>query len=324
MSAVGEAQVPEISVIVPTRDRAERLGRTLRSVLVQRQVDLELIVVDDGSMDGTTRLLSRIEDPRLRMTRNAVPVGESGARNHAIAESRGRWVAFLDDDDLWAPDKLARQLDVLRMTKRAWAYTGDVVVDEEWRVLEGGPPPPPDEVAASLSRYNSVPSGASNVVVAATVLSQVGPFDQGLRRTADWDMWLRLLEVGLPACVPSPLVANCVHPGNMSRHMKLLFKELDVIAERHRIRVDRARHYRWAAWSALLDGRRGLAIAYYAKAVSEGDLRSVGRLPVALLAPGLIATKNRGLRPSAVEDPWIREARAWLEPVARAKGPVLP
>jgi glycosyltransferase involved in cell wall biosynthesis len=316
----GEARVPEVTVIVPTRDRAERLGRTLRSVLAQRQVDLELIVVDDGSRDGTTRLLSRIEDSRLRVTRNPAPVGESGARNHAIAESRGRWVAFLDDDDLWAPDKLARQVDALRRTKRVWVYAGDVVVDEEGRVLQGGPPPPPDEVAASLSRYNSVPSGASNVVVAATVLSQVGPFDQGLRRTADWDMWLRLLKVGLPAWVPSPLVANCVHPGNMSRHMRLLFNELDVIAERHRIRVDRARHYRWAAWSALLDGRRGPAIAYYAKAVSEGDLRSVGRLLVAMLGPELAVGRGRGVRISAVDDPWIRHARTWLEHATRAEG----
>jgi glycosyltransferase involved in cell wall biosynthesis len=313
--------VPDVSVIVPTSDRADRLGRTLRSVLLQREVDLELVVVDDGSTDGTGQLLSRIDDSRVRVMRNAAPLGESGARNRGIAESRGRWIAFLDDDDLWAPDKLSRQLDALATTGRVWAYAGDVLVDEDLHVLQGEPPPSPDVVAASLPRYNSVPAGASNVVVESRILSQVGPFDQGLRRTADWDMWLRLLQVGLPAWAPSPLVANCVHPGNMSRDMGLLFKELDVIAERHGIGVDRARHCRWAAWSALLDHRRGRAVAYYAKAVSEGDLRSVGRLLLALLRPGVAVRGSRGLRPSAVENPWIREARAWLEASAQAAKP---
>jgi hypothetical protein len=96
--------------------------------------------------------------------------------------------------------------------------------------------------------------------------------------------------------------------------MGLLFKELDMIAGRHGIVVDRARHFRWAAWSALLDHRRGRAAAYYAMAVSEGDPRSVGRLLVALLAPRL--TARGSMRPSAVEDLWIREARAWLESIA--------
>jgi glycosyltransferase involved in cell wall biosynthesis len=312
--------LPEVSVIVPTRDRADRLGRTLRSVLLQRAVDLELIVVDDGSTDGTGQLLSRIDDSRVRVMRNAAPLGESGARNRGIAESRGRWIAFLDDDDLWAPDKLSRQLDALTTTERVWAYAGDVLVDEDLHVLQGEPPPSPDVVAASLSRYNSVPGGASNVVVESRVLSQVGAFDQGLRRTADWDMWLRLLQVGLPAWAPSPLVANCVHPGNMSRDMGLLFKELDVIAQRHGIGVDRARHCRWAAWSALLDHRRGRAVAYYAKAISQGDLRSVGRLLVVLLRPGYASGGRRRLRPSAMENPWIREARAWLEPSTPSEG----
>jgi glycosyltransferase involved in cell wall biosynthesis len=324
MSAVGDARVPDVSVIVPTRDRADRLGRTLRSVLLQRDVDLELIVVDDGSLDGTGRLLSRIDDIRVRVMRNVAPLGESAARNHGIAESRGRWIAFLDDDDLWAPDKLNRQLEALATTGRMWAYGGAVLVDEELHILRGGPPPPPEEVAASLSRYNAVPAGGSNVVAASGALSEVGPFDPELRRTADWDMWLRLLNVGPPAWAPSPLVANCVHRGNMSRDMALLFRELDLIAERHGIGVDRARHFRWAAWSALLDRRRAAAVAFYARAVSEGDLWSVGRLLVALFAPGLTATGSTGLGPSAVEDPWIREARAWLEPVARAEGPVFP
>lgn len=311
--------MPDVSVVVPTSDRADRLGWTLRSVLWQRGVDLELIVVDDGSTDQTGRLLSLIEDPRLRVIRNDDRVGESRARNLGIAASRGGWVAFLDDDDLWAPDKLSRQLDVLATSKRRWVYAGDVMVDEDFRVVAGAPPLPPDELAISLRRYNAVPTGASNVVVAAGALSQVGSFDPGLRRTADWDMWLRLMGVGLPAWVPRPLVANCVHPGNMSRDMGVLFHELDVIAGRYGLHVDRARHYRWAAWSALLDRRRRTALRYYLGAVSAGDLASVGRLLIALVHPGI--SSERGSRRSGVEGEWLGEARAWLEPLLRGEGP---
>ena len=109
---------------------------------------------------------------------------------------------------------------------------------------------------ASLRYHNSVPSGASNVIVSSKLLSRVGPFDPGLKRTADWDMWLRLAREGPPAWVRRPLVANCIHSANMSRDMTVMFQELEVLARRHGIPVDRARHYRWAAWGALGEGRR--------------------------------------------------------------------
>ena len=104
-----------------------------------------------------------------------------GARAALAIEASRRpedvWVAFLDDDDLWAPDKLDRQLHALQDTRREWAYTGDIVVDGEFRILSGAPPPSPEEVIESLRRYNSVPAGASNVIVSSRLLSHVGPFD---------------------------------------------------------------------------------------------------------------------------------------------------
>src|SRR4029450_5934077 len=128
---------------------------------------------------------------------------------------------------VYKPD---RQCVSLRDAGREWAYTGDIVVDGELRILSGGPPPSPEELIESLRRYNSVPAGASNVIVSSRLLSQVGPFDPGLRRTADWDMWLRLARDGPPAWVRSPLVANCIHGANMYKDMSILFHELDVLA----------------------------------------------------------------------------------------------
>ena len=103
-----------VSVIIPTHDRCERLRLALRSALAQRGVDVEVIVVDDGSSDGTRAFVEGLKDPRVRLVHNEVAMGESGARNRGISEAGRAWVAFLDDDDLWAPDKLASQLDALQ------------------------------------------------------------------------------------------------------------------------------------------------------------------------------------------------------------------
>lgn len=304
--------MPDVSVIVPTRDRCRRLSRTLQSVLWQRGVEMEVIVVDDGSQDRTAEMLSGLADGRIRIVRNEIPLGESGARNRGIEEAEGTWIAFLDDDDFWAPEKLALQLDALRVAGCHWVYGGDVAVDEDLSILHGAPPPPPDQVLRDLVRYNSVPAGASNVVVHSAVLSQVGRFDPGLRRTADWDMWLRLAGIGPPAWVPSPLVANCVHPGNMSRDMAVMFTELPLIADRYGLTVDRARHYRWAAWNCLIDGQRKGAVRYYYRAIVAGDLGSIGRAILALAYPTYGVGRSSRSAHAAERDTWTSRAHAWL------------
>lgn len=311
-----EMQVPEVSVIIPTRDRSDRVRLAVRSALAQRDVSVEVLVVDDASSDGTGGMLAALADGRVRVVRNDTSLGESGARNRGVDEADGHWIAFLDDDDLWAPNKLARQLDALRATGRGWAYGGEVVVDDDLNVLSGSPPPAPEEMAAALVRYNAVPGSASNVVVASELLGRVGPFDPELRRTPDWDMWLRLIRQGLPAAVDRPIVAVCVHPGNMSRDMEVMFRELDVIAARYGITIDRARHHRWAAWTSLVDGRRFDAVRHYARAVTAGDPMSVIR---ALAALGL-SVKSRTTPAEEPGDAWVEEARAWLAPLVRERG----
>lgn len=305
--------MPDVSVIVPTRDRYARLGLTLHSVLWQRGVDLEIVVVDDGSSDRTAEMVSQMRDPRIRLVRNAVPLGEGGARNRGIEHASAPWVAFLDDDDLWAPDKVRRQLDAVRRAGLGWVYAGDVLIDDDLEILHGARPPPPGQVVRDLMRHNAVPAGASNVLVDAALLARVGPFDPELHRTTDWDMWLRLARVGPPTWVPLPLVANCAHPASISRDMDMLFAELPLIAERHGVRVDRARHFRWAAWNSLLEQRRSQALRYYAQAIAAGDVGSIVRALFALLLPGYARRRAAASRGVAERDPWLRQARTWLD-----------
>src|SRR4051794_21640954 len=100
---------PLVSVVVPTHNRASLLARTVRSIARQHLSELEIIVVDDGSRDATA-VAACSADARVRVIRHAHALGVSAARNRGVAEARGQWIAFCDDDDLWAPDKLELQI----------------------------------------------------------------------------------------------------------------------------------------------------------------------------------------------------------------------
>jgi glycosyltransferase involved in cell wall biosynthesis len=311
--------LPDVSVVIPTRNRCRRLERAVQSSLGQRGVALEVLVVDDGSTDSTGQLVSGFSDPRVRYMKRAVSGGVSAARNAGIAEARGRWIAFLDDDDVWAPSKVARQLEVMAANGRTWSYAGDVVVDGSLNILAGRPPPPPNEVVRLLERHNSIPGGASNIIVDSQTLAAAGPFDPGLSSSEDWDMWIRLARMGPPDWVCSPLVAISYHDRNASRDMAGMLSQLDVVGQRYAIRVDRARHFRWAAWYALLEGRRVDATRLYGRAVAAGDVTSLGRAAVAILWPGYAVRRERPIHPPDATNPWIAEAREWLDALAEVE-----
>lgn len=305
--------MPHVSVVIPTRNRSGLLRTALVAALGQREVDLEVLVVDDGSKDDTVHVVTELADTRIRLLRER-GVGVSGARNAGVAAARGEWIAFLDDDDMWAPDKLSSQLASLRKSGRRWVYTGDVGVDENLRVLVGGPPPSPEEVLRALPRYNPVPAGASNVLVGTDALARAGPFDVRLRRTEDWDLWIRLARIGPPSWVRRPLVAFRVHTANVSADTQAIIREPDLLAARYRIPVDRAAMQRRAAWFCLRAGDRRKAVAHYARAVAMGDVTSVGRGILALTHPAVGSDRLFGLLRARREDEsWRAEGQAWLD-----------
>jgi glycosyltransferase involved in cell wall biosynthesis len=309
----------DVSVVIPTWNRSRLLRISIYSVLWQRDVDVEVIVVDDASTDGTAEMVSRLGDRRVRLVRQTSRGGVSAARNLGIAEASGGWVAFLDDDDLWGPQKLSLQLDAAARASAKWVYAGDVNVDEGLRVLTASHPPSPQKVMEGLPRYNPIPSGASNVVVRADALATIGPFDTELQRTEDWDMWIRLSRTGPPAWVPRPLVAYRFHAANIAEETTAIVEEAERLAVKYGMPVDRPAMQRRAAWISLRAGDRRRAVLHYARAVGMGDVKSIARAAVALVHPAVgserVFTLLGGMRK---DHPWRAEAQAWLDELSQS------
>ncbi len=314
----------EVSVVVPTHNRSGLLALTLRSVLWQRDVDLEVVVVDDGSTDDTAEVVAGLHDARVRIVRHETPQGVAAARNRGAEEATAEWITFLDDDDLWAPDKLARQLQVAREAGCSWVYTGAVSIDDELKVLGGVPPPSPERIVELLPRFDAVPGGGSNVVVHRDMLARAGRFDSRLRNTEDWEMWIRLAKLGPAAWVCSPLVAKRAHSRNSSLDTREILAGSALIERLHGGRVDRGITYRWLAESCLRTGRRSTAVRYFAAAALRGQARNVaGDLRVILRRRiRRHVLRDRRLEPVSYRHPqWVAEARAWLDALAARPAP---
>jgi glycosyltransferase involved in cell wall biosynthesis len=223
------------SVVIPAYNAAAFLEETLAGVLAQSQRPLEVLVVDDGSTDGTGAIAERFGSP-VRCIRQENR-GLSEARNRGIREARGGLIALLDADDLWLPAKLERQAALLEAEPRALAaFTLTDYIDAEGRVLRRSAAPRYPDLVRALLLHSCVVGPPSAALIRREALDRVGLFDPRFSQCADWDMWLRLAEAGPIVYVEEPLVRYRVHASNMSRSIPLL--ERDTLAVLERFFVD--------------------------------------------------------------------------------------
>jgi glycosyltransferase involved in cell wall biosynthesis len=327
-------QALEVTVVIPTRDRWHLLARNaLRSALGQEAVAHEIVVVDDGSRDGTHARLTELADPRLRVVRHEGSLGVAHARNAGIAAARGEWVAFLDDDDLWAPDKLRRQIDAAREANAGFAYGGVVSVSEEGVVNYAFTLPDPDALLDELLARSSLPAGCSNVVARADLVRRLGGFDERLFQLADWDLWIRLAHESQAAACPDVLVGYLEHAENMLlTHQRDVTKELEQIEAKHSalrhargVDLDGVTFLHWVAWGHLRRGRRLRAARVYLRCgLEHRRVHDVG-LAVAFALRSFVPSgwirrlwRGRGgasrgeTRVPAVPPAWLGELR-WKE-----------
>jgi glycosyltransferase involved in cell wall biosynthesis len=301
----------DVSVVVPTRNRSALLATTLRSVLRQQDVDLEVIVVDEASTDDTPTVLAAIGDARVRVIRHDAPRWLAAARNNGASEARGEWLAFLDDDDLWAPDKLIRQIQAAEQANRDWVYAGSVNF-EGCRITHARPPRPPQEVVPALLRFNPIPGGGSNILGRREAWRRAGPFDTRLRSAEDWEMSIRLSKHGPPAWVCSPLIAKRVHASNMSLDVDECIRATKLIEALHDMDVDWGQVHRWLAERYLRTGNRRSALGQFGRAAIKGQVRGVVSDLSASVRRRLGLTPKRDAQTVLAEDRWKAAAATWL------------
>ncbi|WP_052341485.1 glycosyltransferase family 2 protein [Salinarimonas rosea] len=204
--ALAEPDEPLVSVVVPTFERGALLARALRGVVAQTYANLEAIVVDDASQrEDIAAVVARFGDPRLRYVRQPENGGVAAARNRGMDEARGSLIAFLDSDDEWLPEKLARQVALMhhRPDGVGLCYTG---------VLEHGADGDRIEKPATLRgdlwpeflRRNPITS-ASGVMIRRSVVDAVGGFDTTLPAIEDYEYWARIARFYEVDCVPDLL-----------------------------------------------------------------------------------------------------------------------
>lgn len=184
---------PHVSVLMGVHDGRHHLGEAVESVLAQTMGDLELIVVDDASTDGTAELLARCGDPRLVVLRNEENLGLTRSLNRALGAARGAFVARQDADDRSRPQRLERQLAFLA-THRDVGICGAWVrhLDGEGRpVGTGHPPTGPDELTQALQLRNDLVHGT--ILARREVLEELGGYREAFRYAQDYDLYLRAL-----------------------------------------------------------------------------------------------------------------------------------
>jgi len=280
---------PTVTVIIPAYNAARYVGRTLRSLRDQSFRDFEVIVVDDGSTDDTAAAVQLMveADPRFRLIRQPNG-GVAAARNRAIAEARGRYLANLDADDMWLPTFLERTTAALEAggEDTVFAFARTLWIDEQDRLLPQTEQPQPPVVGyRELLTRNPVGNGSAMLMRTAAV-REVGGYDAGLVRdfgqTEDWMLLLQLSWRGRVAMVAEPLVLYRILPQSSSHALDRSARgALEVI---HRCQAMgpplRRRDYwtarsltlLWLARRALRIGRAGLGLALAARAYLSNPL----------------------------------------------------
>lgn len=191
---VSRRPMSDCSAIIPAYNRRGTLGRALASVLAQTDPPDEVIVVDDASSDDTAAVATTFGDRRIQVIRHRRRLGAAAARNTGARAARGRWLAFLDSDDEWLPQKLARQLAVIESPSRGAraSVAGYVIVDNR----NGRETVffPPQTIAIDDLAFGCSYSPGSTLMVAADTFKAVGEFDVTLARLEDWDWLIRLAQ----------------------------------------------------------------------------------------------------------------------------------
>jgi glycosyltransferase involved in cell wall biosynthesis len=283
-----------VSVVIPAWNAAPCLPRAIDSVLAQTWARREIIVVDDGSTDESPALLAGYGG-QLRVLSQA-NAGPSSARNRGLREARGQYVAFLDADDHWLPEKLERQVALLDAHPEiGFCSTATRVIDARGEPVRDWPcSDAPEPLLETLFLRSAAVSGSTSGVLARReLLLEAGGFDERLRGFEDPDLWIRLAARTAYACIPEVLTVVVRTPDSVSGNLSAMCAATLASFRKNRTLLPqgkRGSYWHAACAGALADyakgayraGRRGQALRWLLRALRHSPLRR-GRLVLGLM-----------------------------------------
>jgi glycosyltransferase involved in cell wall biosynthesis len=239
-----------ISVVIPAFNASKYIAETIHSVLQQTLPADEVLVIDDGSTDNTAAIAASFGPPVrvIRTPNSKLPA----ARNRGVKEAKGEWIAFVDADDLWAENKLERQMQELsRHPEADLCYTGRILFESSGRTVPRDviKVPPATAIAQEMLNTNKFPP--SCVVIRRSTFLDVGGHDTSFPYVEDWDLWLRLIKAGIKFVdCPEPLLRYRIHPDNMTHNAMPLLEGADRVYRTH-IMPQFSGFTRWFRYSAF-------------------------------------------------------------------------
>ncbi len=225
----------KVSVILPTYNRSLFLATAIQSVLNQSYHDLELIIVDDASVDSTREVVNRFKDSRIKYIRHKINKGEAASRNTGIINATGEYIALLDDDDEWFPDKLKVQVNCFqnRYDNVGCIYSGVIFVQRNNnRILRQKVPTKKGNIFKEMLSRNVI-DAPSSALIKRQCFKKVGLFDEELPYFVDYDLFLRISKFFSFDYIEQPLLKYYVHEGQLSNDVDIMEKGLDVLQKKY-------------------------------------------------------------------------------------------
>lgn len=297
---------PRVSVVIPAHNAAGTLLATVESVLRQTHSDLEVLVVDDGSSDQTYSLAKSLDDPRVQTIKQDNR-GAPAARNTGVRAASGDYIAFLDADDLWVPNKLDRQLGFMRREGARASQTAVWFINNEHVRLYRGHCPPFKDPLLDVLLFRHLPGLMSTLVVERAFLDDVDLLNESLAILEDWELAIRLARRGRFFNLDETLTMYRLHPANRSRDLQLhiapgfqvleeLFSDPDLPERirRQRSRVYAAMFMMYAGGASKIgDHRASLKWAARAIRTHPSALNRIAAMPMRRLRRSSISYRGR-------------------------------
>ena len=288
--------MPAVSVVIPVHDGERYVAAAVRSALDQQGVEVEVVVVDDASTDGTRAVLRQFGGAVRVVEATGRNAGK--ARNAGVRATRAEWIAFLDADDVWLPHKLRRQLDALTATGATACLGGYRLVDAS---LRGGVDVLPSALAPRLVRALTMEGyglGMSTLVVRRDTFATLGGFDGAFTTSDDLELLLRLAATQLVAAVCEVVALHREHAGpRLSRDLARLERDMTQLLDAAGAPVDRSRGlanlHAYLAVRTALQGRPASALRHVRTAAAQAPLRLVMHPAELVVRRGLRRVRGR-------------------------------